>query len=161
MHVGWHGLLLALCVVFLATPPSQAERFKLPGTECGRLPNTYECDDTPVGIGDKVLDDGQGRTPEKCTPGEFCPYGDVTYGFGRNHLAQLGVGDYRDRVLPTPLATAYAKIDLLRLVSSLIGAALLPMARVARDGCARESRGSFAVQENDHARAGLAGRSIS
>ena len=75
---------------------SLAERFKLPGTECGRLPNTYECDDTPVGIGDKVLDDGQGRTPEKCTPGEFCPYGDVTYGFGRNHFAQLGVGDGGD-----------------------------------------------------------------
>jgi len=56
---------------------------------------------------------GIGRTPSTCTAGEFCPYGHVTYAFGRNHYAQLGVGDYDDKRIPTPIPTAYSKISRL------------------------------------------------
>lgn len=115
---GW-GVLLAVCVSLLCARLSLGERFKIPGTRCGRLPNIYECDDTPIGIEEKQLDNGQGRTPGTCTPGAYCPYGMVTYGFGRNHLSQLGIGDFKDRLLPTPLATAYAKVDHLRCASQL------------------------------------------
>jgi alpha-tubulin suppressor-like RCC1 family protein len=38
----------------------------------------------------------------------------VTYGFGRNQHAQLGVGDFKDRNKPTPIPTAYAKVAMVR-----------------------------------------------
>jgi len=119
---GW-GVFVAVCVSLLCA--SLGERFKIPGTRCGRLPNIYLCDDTPIGIEEKQLDNGQGRTPATCSPGAYCPYGMVTYGFGRNHLAQLGIGDFTNRLIPTPLATAYAKIDQLRCASQLLAPQLL------------------------------------
>eukprot|EP00960_Hanusia_phi_P045677 757383-Hanusia_phi.AAC.4 len=38
----------------------------------------------------------------------------TSFAFGRNNYAQLGVGDYVDRRVPTPLATVYARISKLR-----------------------------------------------
>ena len=119
MRWGGRCVFLVVCVSLLCAQLSLGERFKLPGTRCGRLPNIYLCDDTPIGIEEKDLDNGQGRTPATCTPGAYCPYGEVTYGFGRNNLAQLGIGDFTNRLIPTPLATAYAKVDQLRCASQL------------------------------------------
>ena len=88
-------------------------RIKVPGTTCGTAPNTVLCDALPVGIDGQLNDNGQGRSPTTCDSkvvDYFCPYGMVTYGFGRNQYGQLGLGDTVDRDTPTPLATAYAKI---------------------------------------------------
>ena len=64
---------------------------------------------------DYFLDNGKGRTPSTCIgKSGFCPYGDVTYGFGRNQFAQLGTGDRKDRTVPTTIPTAYAKVGDLR-----------------------------------------------
>jgi len=59
------------------------------------------------------LDNGKGRSPNLCLKGEFCPYGHVTYAFGRNNYGQLGVGDRQTRNIPTPIPTAYLKVNAL------------------------------------------------
>ena len=60
---------------------------------------------------DQFPDNGQGRSPATCVKSKFCPYGAVTYSFGRNQHAQLGLGDRRSRNIPVPIPTAYAKIN--------------------------------------------------
>jgi len=100
-------------LVLLGAGMAGAQRFKVPGSVCGRPPLTFECDALPVGVEETEPDNGTQRSPSTCTPGQYCQYGMVTYAFGRNQYAQLGVGDFRDRNIPTPLATAYAKVDKL------------------------------------------------
>lgn len=106
-------VLAAMFIVLLGGV--KAVRFKVPGSVCGRVPNTFLCDDVPIGYGDppRAHDNGTGRTPSRCNPGEYCPYGDVVYSFGRNQYAQLGLGDYGTRLSPAPMATIYAKVDRL------------------------------------------------
>lgn len=119
---GWHSgmmvqpMILLTSTLLLSLGGVGAQRFKVPKSVCGRVPNTFLCDDVPIGYDGKKYDNGTGRTPSNCVRGEFCPYGDVVYSFGRNQYAQLGLGDYGDRHLPSPMATIYAKID--RVVST-------------------------------------------
>jgi len=101
-------------------------RFKIPNSVCGRPPITYLCDAVPIGFTGApppasqewsavTYDNGTKRIPSQhCVPDQFCKYGMVTYAFGRNNYAQLGVGDYVDRKEPTPLSTVYARISKLR-----------------------------------------------
>ncbi len=91
-------------------------RIKVPGTLCGISPALSLCDAIPVGIEGQTYDNGQGRSPKTCdrtSANSFCPYGMVTYGYGRNQYGQLGLGNKVDRLTPTPLATAYAKVRML------------------------------------------------
>lgn len=107
---------LAILLVLDISSVKSSVRIKVPGTLCGIPPDQHICDALPVGIDGQSYDNGQGRSPNTCDKtsiNSFCPYGMVTYGFGRNQYGQLGLGDTVDRNIPTALATAYAKIEKL------------------------------------------------